>query len=180
MVQPLQWRASMRVVTLLGAVLLSACVAELPGPGGTQPDGGDPSGPPSATALAMLKQWSGCMTLANFTAADMANAWGTLLTSTSKQCQNCHDDGQYGFVATQDEESFFAKVTQHSSFMAMYFSADVPNNKVVINTTSFKGANSSVGHPQFNPLMNQGMTALTAFHTATAANTACEAPKMID
>jgi len=160
---------------------LGACVAVLPGPGEGQTDGGSRT-PDASTAstLALLKQWSGCMTLTNFQTADMAHAWGTLVTSTAKQCQNCHQDGQYGFVATEDEAAFFSKITEHSSFMSMYFSADVANNKVVINTSSFKGANSTVGHPPFDPVTNQGMTALNTFYTATAANTACEAPKMTD
>jgi hypothetical protein len=64
--------------------------------------------------------------------------------------------------------------------MAMYFTVDPATEKVVINTGSFKAANSSPGHPKFNADTNAGMTSLTTFYMATAANTACDAPRMVD
>src|SRR5262245_32354647 len=130
----------MRVVVAL--LLLAACdVGALPGHEGTQPDGGGGPQGPSAAQLAMLKQWSGCMTQANFATANMANAWGRLQATTLKSCQSCHSEGQFGFVATTDQASFFSKISQHSSFMAMYFTADMASNKVIVNTNSFKAAN---------------------------------------
>lgn len=128
----------------------------------------------------LLQQWSGCMTLGNFQTADMAQAWGTLLTSNGKQCQNCHANGEYGFIATSDETLFFETISKHSGYLAKYFTADVINSKVNINTASFELANTAVDHPRFNATANQGMTALTTFYGATVNRTTCDAPTLID
>ena len=110
----------------------------------------------------------------------MTTAWSLLTTQDNKQCLNCHGNGEYNFLASNDEAYFFAGISQHSYFMGKYFTVDPVTEKVIINTLSFKGANSTVGHPRFNPTMNQGITALTTFFDSTAANIACGAPTMID
>jgi len=173
----------MRLVCAFVAAALAACTGEINnGPANGQPDAGPP--PPDAfiplSAKELLAKWSGCMTLDNFQTAKMALQWGTLTTDTQKECQFCHQDGAYGFLATTNETTFFDGITKHSSFMSMYFTTDVPNQKVIINTSAFQGANSAVGHPTFNYLTNQGMTALNEFYMATAAVTPCDPPKMID
>ncbi|HEY5924320.1 MAG TPA: hypothetical protein VIV11_21735 [Kofleriaceae bacterium] len=170
-------------IALITSAVLAGCIGGITevGGGGDQPDAGTRG--PDATTIdlkAVFRQWSGCMTLTNFQTANMATAWSQLTTSDNKQCQNCHDQGQYNFIATDDEAAFFAGITQHSSLMAMYFRVDAATMKVEINTASFASANAKTGHPRFNTMSNIGMTALTTFHTATAANTACEAPKMLD
>jgi hypothetical protein len=179
-----------RAVTLVASLLLAGCVGTLTegnggGGGGDdtnlQPDAGTPSPDAQIVDLkAILSQWSGCMTLANFQAANMAQAWSTLITNDGKQCLNCHDQGEYNFIASDDENAFFAGVSQHSYFMLKYFAVDTATMKVVVSTASFASANAKVGHPKFNYSMNAGITALTAFHASTAANTACGAPTMID
>lgn len=176
-----------RAVSLVAFVALTGCVGSLEGPGtgpgpGGQPDAGMPlaDAPPSVDLTAILKNWSGCMTLANFQAANMAEAWSNLTTSDGKQCLNCHDQGEYNFIASDDENAFFAGISQHSYFMLKYFSVDVASMKVIVSTASFASANAKVGHPKFNYTMNAGITALNAFHASTAANTACGAPTMID
>jgi len=171
-------------VALITTLSLAGCLGgidDLGGGGSGGPDGGMRQ--PDAKAIdtkAIFRQWSGCMTLANFQAANMTAAWSTLVTNDGKQCMNCHDQGEYNFIASDDETAYFAGLSQHSYFIAMYFSVDPQTEKVIVNTSSFKGANSTVGHPRFNPDMNQGITALTTFFTSTAANTACGAPTMID
>jgi hypothetical protein len=183
-VHALLLRGGMRSAVMLVAVL-AGCVGNLTdlggGGSGTQADGGVKQ--PDAQLVdykAAFKTWSGCMTLANFAAANMATAWSTLTTTDNKQCLNCHDQGQYNFIATNDEALYFAGLSQHSYFMAMYFTVDPATMKVIVSTASFKSANAKTGHPKFNAEMNQGITALQAFHASTAANTACGAPTMID
>ena len=168
-------------VFLFAAVALAACTGEIQN-GQGQPDAAiAPDAPPvMLSARELLAKWSGCMTLTNFQSAKMALQWGTLTTDTAKECQFCHQDGAYGFIATTNEDAFFPAITQHSSFMSMYFTTDVPNQKVIINTAAFQGANSAAGHPQFNYQMNQGMTALNDFWMTTSAITTCDPPKMID
>lgn len=175
-----------RVVPLITSVLLAGCFGNISAPGGDDGPGGQPDGgmrQVDATTVdikAILKQWSGCMTLANFQAANMATAWPQVTSTDGKQCINCHDQGQYNFIATNDEAAFFAGLSQHSYFMVKYFSVESATMKVIVNTQSFKSANAAAGHPKFNADMNAGMTALQAFHASTAANTACGAPTMID
>jgi hypothetical protein len=166
-------------------LLLSGCFGNISDGGddgpGAKADGGVKQ--PDAQTIdykAIFKTWSGCMTLANFQAANMATAWSTLTTSDNKQCLNCHDQGQYDFIATDDEAAYFTKLSQHSYFLAKYFTVDPATMKVIVSTASFKSANSKTGHPKFNAEANQGITALTTFHASTAANTACGAPTMID
>ena len=166
---------------LVGAcVLLAACF------GGISEDGGGGDGGmrgPDARIVdvkGILRTWSGCMTLANFQTANMTTAWSTLASSDGKTCQNCHSEGQYSFIATDDETAFYSGISQHSYFMLKYFLVDTANEKVTVNTTSFKTANSAIGHPKFNFTMNAGITALTSFYNATVANAACGTPTMID
>jgi hypothetical protein len=169
------------------ALLVTGCIGAVPDPpppAYEQPDAAvaplPPDGPPPPSALMLLQQWSGCMTLANFQTAQMAQAWGTLLTSNGKQCQNCHGSGEYGFIATSNETLFFETVSKHSGYLAKYFSADVANSKVKINTASFELADGAVDHPRFNVASNQGMTALTTFYGATVNRAACDAPTLVD
>jgi hypothetical protein len=128
---------------------------------------------------AVFRQWSGCMTMTNFQTANMMTSWSTLATQDNKQCLNCHQHGEFNFLATDDEAAFFTGLSQRSYLMAKYFTVDIETEKVVVNTGSFKNANTIVGHPKFN-VMNQGVTALTAFYDMTVANTACSEPTMLD
>jgi hypothetical protein len=173
------------VVALVTSLAVTACIGPVTGPGGgggDQPDGGTVRQPDARVVdiKAIFRLWSGCMTLTNFQTANMATAWPQVTTNDGKQCINCHSEGQYNFIATDDETAFFNGISQHSYFMAKYFAVDTATEKVIVNTLSFKGANSTVGHPKFNADMNQGMTALNTFYTATAANTACDPPRMVD
>jgi hypothetical protein len=183
LVQPLLTVRVMRLVTILILAALAGCLGGLPDDGGSggQTDGGVKQ--PDAQTIdlkAIFRDWSGCMTLANFQAANMTSAWANLTTSDGKQCVNCHGQGEFNFIASADEAAFFAGLSQHSYFMVMYFSVDIPTKKVIVNTTSFKGAAAKPGHPKFNTDANPGITALQAFYASTAANTACGAPTMID
>jgi hypothetical protein len=183
-VRPLLIDESVRVaIAVITFCTLAGCFGQLedlgPGGGGGQPDARGPDAK-VVDVKAIFRTWSGCMTLTNFQTAAMATAWPQVTSSDGKQCINCHSEGQYNFIATDDETAFFNGISQHSYFMAMYFMVDPASEKVMINTGSFKAANSAAGHPKFNADMNAGMTALTTFYGATAGNTACGAPTMID
>jgi hypothetical protein len=167
-------------VALVTSILLGGCLGGIDDVGGTG-DGGM-RGPDARVVdvKGILRTWSGCMTLTNFQTANMTTAWSTLVSSDGKTCQNCHSEGQYNFIATDDETAFYTGLSQHSYFMLKYFLVDTATEKVIVNTKSFMTANSAIGHPKFNYTMNAGMTALTSFYNATVANTACGAPTMID
>ena len=140
-----------------------------------------------ADPLAAIKQWSGCMQLADFQTANMAIAWGTMAgTNPNKSCVNCHGGGLNGFIATTDETSFFGGITTQSGLLRAYFATDA-NAAVIINTGSFVrvGAPNSavINHPHFDTANNPGMTALQMFYTLTKAHLAdgtCGPSKLTD
>jgi hypothetical protein len=162
----------MRIALL--SVLLAGCFGEVTDLGENTPDA------KFVDVKGILRQWSGCMTMGNFQAANMTMAWSTLTTENNKSCMGCHNNGEFSFIATDDEGTFFSGLTQHSYFTSKYFTVDIETEKVVVNTGSFKNANTLVGHPRFNVTNNQGMAALNAFYDATVANTLCSTPTMVD
>jgi len=140
--------------------------------------------PPPTDPKTYLKDWSGCMSLANFQTAKMASAWGNLAATNNQRCANCHGSGAEGFIATTDEAVFFKMVTEQSAYMLKYFSVDTQNMKVVINTGSLKNAGETItGHPRFDATTNAGMTALQTFYDATMARKAagtCDPSRLVD
>ena len=165
-------------LVIIFASLLAGCLGEISDlDPGQDPD--EPA-PPMVDTKAAFRQWSGCMTMTNFQSATMMTSWSTLITNDGKSCIGCHDGGAYNFIASDDEPTFFTDLSQHSYFMAMYFKVNPATMKVEVNTDGFKAANNTTGHPKFNWSSNQGLTALQNFHAMTAANTACEPPRMLD
>lgn len=186
-----------RTLASLLLVLVGACTGQLDtgtgpggptGPSGTEPDAGTtptpttPDAPPTATPLEILGQWSGCITLQNFQAANMAQAWGTMAASNNQLCRNCHGVGDFGFIATNDENLFYTTMTEHSAYLVKFFS--LQGSDVVVNTGSVANAATTlVGHPKFDPVNNPGMLALQKLYTDTKAlkdaNT-CEPSRLKD
>ena len=160
----------------------------------------DPTNPPpptqesaAAATTRVLTQWSGCMTLANFNTANMANAWGTMQAQNNETCEQCHTNGGQGFVASELVSTMYDLITKHRQYMTQYFAVDLTGGtagaKVIINTVSFQQVGTGLAphteHPRFNPTNNQGMTALQKFYTSTdAARTAvptlCGTPTLTD
>jgi hypothetical protein len=131
----------------------------------------------SQAAERVMSAFAGCMTQANFNAANMANAWGNLNTQNNQQCENCHANGGEGFIASRDATSFFTVVSTKKMFFLQYFTVDLTQGaaaaKVKINPVSFAGVANGQDphreHPRFNATNNQGMTALTNFFNTTSA-----------
>jgi len=141
----------------------------------------DPSQPPPVDPIQKLREWSGCMSLENFEAANMAQAWGTL-TASQQLCSNCHGTGAFAFMTGNgNAELFFNTITTQRDLLLKYFTVDA-TGQIVINTAAFQNAGVTLqGHPRFNPTMNAGMTALGEFYDLTlarqAANT-CDPPRL--
>jgi hypothetical protein len=147
---------------------------------------------PAAATVRLVQEWTGCMTLENFAAANM-KAWGNVNAGGGGQCKNCHNRGEYGHVADSSDQPFFDIISQDKYYFAQYFSVDltagVAAAKVIINDRSFKGVGEGLAphqqHPRFNPTDNNGYQALEAFYTTTlAAKTAapagvCGPPKLL-
>ncbi len=149
-----------------------------------QPQGGGET--LSQAADRVMAKFAGCMTLTNFNAANMANAWGNLTAQNNQQCRDCHNNGGEGFTASDQASIMFPAISTRKMHFLQYFTVDLTKGaaeaKVIINRVSFRGV--ALGqdphreHPRFNPDNNQGMTALNTFYntTMTAVNTAgaCE------
>ncbi len=148
-----------------------------------QPGGGETL---SQAADRVMSKFAGCMSLTNFNAANMANAWGNLTAQNNQQCRDCHNNGGEGFTASDQASIMFPAISTRKMHFLQYFTVDLTKGaaeaKVIINQVSFRGV--ALGqdphreHPRFNPTNNQGMTALNKFYTdtMTAVNTpgACE------
>ncbi len=122
--------------------------------------------------------WSGCMDIADFHTANMAQAWGTLMAEEANEtCASCHVNGDMGFIATIQEQKFFDVISQHSLYLGQYFRVDPAtepaNPQIIVNTLVFQAVSSGSGihleHPMFDPLDNDGMTALNAFYQLVKA-----------
>ncbi len=133
---------------------------------------------PAAASQRVLAEWSACMTKTNFDAANMASAWGNLTANNNQRCSNCHASGDGGFLASPDSTLMFEVVSSNKYYMLQYFHvkldlANLANSKIEINTASFTGVSNGqaphLEHPRFNATTNNGMTALQAFYTSTAA-----------
>ena len=148
---------------------------------GVQPDAGPP--PPSG-AEALVREWSGCMTLEHFRLAKMT-AWGSLAASNGQACSSCHGTGFEGFYADRDDLGMFTAITTTQQFLLQYFSPDVANHKMIVNEAMFQAVGTGQpphqGHPRFDPRNNAGMTALRSFHDVTLlqqqAHT-CDPPRL--
>jgi hypothetical protein len=157
--------------------------------GGTTPPptGGET---PAAASLRLVAEWSGCMTQANFEAADM-RAWGNVNAGGGGACKTCHVLGEYGMVASDVTANYFDLITTNKYYMLQYFAVDLSGGvaaaKIIINDRSFKGVGLRLtpheAHPNFNPTQNNGYAALQKFYQSTlAAKTAgtCGPSKLIN
>jgi cytochrome c553 len=143
-----------------------------------------PTGPQvetlSQAADRVMSKFAGCMTIENFNAANMANAWGGLQAQNNQQCEDCHNNGGEGFVASRQAPLMFPAISGKKMYFLQYFTVDLtkgaPEAKVIINKVSFQGVARGQDphreHPQFNPDTNQGITALTTFFNTTTAKAA--------
>lgn len=169
--------------------------------------GGTPTGSQETYAAAtkrLMNDWSACMTLANFNAANMAQAWGNMQANNGERCAACHSTGGYGFMASGiattnpngGPPGMFTVMSTDKYFLPMYYTVDLSdttrdasgkliNAKMKFNEESFKGVAQNIAphvqHPSFNYTNSQGINALKTFYTSTAAAVAagnCGTPKL--
>ncbi len=150
------------------------------GGGGTPP-------PPLVDATAKLREWSGCMKIADFNTAQMAQKWGALAASNAQRCANCHGGGGFAFMSGNGNATiFFDAITTQKDFLLKYFTVDAMG-AVVVNQAAFTNAGVALptsgtsNHPAFNPTTNAGMDALMLFYTAAKAHetaATCDPPRL--
>ena len=138
---------------------------------------------PAQLTEALLKEWSGCMSLANLTASGLANAWANL-NSSNGECKSCHMAGQFGFIATANETTMFATLSENRYYMIQFFAVDLAMAKMVVNKANLDVVATAqpphANHPTF-PIANAGMTALDNFYNATVARKLagmCDPPRL--
>jgi hypothetical protein len=137
---------------------------------------------PPFDVKAALKEWSGCMSLANFQASNMTQAWSQLGSDNLQKCLNCHNGGVAGFLISANTQQFFTGLSTQAAYLVKYFSVDVAARKIIVNTGAFESANKIVGHPTF-PIENAGMVALRKFYDLTVARkeaNECDPARLVD
>lgn len=137
----------------------------------------------------VLAEFAGCMTLADFQAANMAEDWGDMNAQNNQQCENCHATGGEGFVASRQEAFMWNVFSNRKYYFLQYLTVDLLGGasaaKVIINETSFRGVATAQAphqeHPTFNAGPNsQGMQALQQFYDLVVARKTagmCGAPR---
>lgn len=123
----------------------------------------------------LLEEWSGCMTLTNFEAADLRQMGNS--QSNEGRCRTCHNGGEYNFIASDTSTPFFDVISQNKYYMLQYFSIDLSQGleaaTVIVNTRSFEGVGNGLAphqaHPQFDPNNINGTQALQNFYDTTMA-----------
>jgi hypothetical protein len=161
--------------TKISAWLTQELAARAGGGTGSGSAGGES---PAEATIRLTKEWSGCMTLANFQTANM-KAWGNARANNSA-CKTCHVNGEYGQIAADTDNPFFTVISTNKYYMAQYFSVDlsagVATAKVSINTRSFIGVGTALAphteHPRFTLAGSTELAALQKFYDLTAASKA--------
>jgi hypothetical protein len=141
------------------------------------------NGSGGGVTTSLMQKWSGCLTQTNFDAANMAGIWGNIQANgvPGGNCKNCHATGENTMVASdvgQGPSGMFALLSNCKACILQYFSVDLVNQKIIVNTTNIpsvvaaKVPHSShpVANNNNNPNLQTGMTALTTFYTSTMAS----------
>jgi hypothetical protein len=142
---------------------------------GTGSGSGTTTESPGDATLRLTKEWSGCMTLANFTTANMV-AFGNMRADNSA-CKTCHVNGEYGQIASDAPDLFFNLISTNRYYMAQYFSVDlsqgVASAKIIQNTKNLTSIGTATAphteHPRFTFAGSTGATALQKFYDLTVA-----------
>ncbi len=150
----------------------------VPPPGTTAPPGTETA---AQATDRVIRQWSGCMTLANFNTANMATGWANMQASNNQQCMTCHVNCADGMCASPVADDgtgggMFWDLAQHRDYMMQFFMVDLTGGttaaKMMVNTQSFTAVSGGLAphleHPRFTPDGSTGMTALQTYYTSTA------------
>jgi hypothetical protein len=118
----------------------------------------------------LIREWSGCMTLDDFQASNMAQATGNEETNQGR-CKTCHALGEYDHVASDQQAAFFQMLTTDRTWLGQYFAVDAMNTTVLVNQVNFDEVGNGLAphttHPRFDAQNGQGRVALRDFHART-------------
>jgi hypothetical protein len=148
------------------------------GGGSTNPTGGETL---SQATERVLSAFAGCMTKTDFDAANMAQEWGGMNCQNNQECDNCHNNGAEGFIASRQSQLFYDVVSTKKYYFLQYLTVDLTMGasaaKVVMNRASILGVSNGTDPHREHPRINandraQGEQALTQFYNATMTKVA--------
>jgi hypothetical protein len=145
----------------------------------------DPPITPAAEAAALLAEWSGCMSLENFTSTNMAPTWSAI-SATGESCTTCHTPGTVQFPVSSNAAAFFQVLSGYKFALLQFFTVDLAQRpgKVIVQTRTFEAAGSGAPPHMEHPPFTVGaapIAALAAFYDATVARKAagtCDPPRV--
>jgi hypothetical protein len=143
----------------------------------------DPTQPPPVDPAELLRNWSGCMTQANFDLAQVAELFGGGAQGNGQACRNCHQAGAFGFAIDTESLLYFNAISTSIAQLTKYFG--VQNGEVVLSYGAMNnaGSGSIPQHPTYVTENLAGITALQEFYDLTKqAQTAggCAPPTAIN
>lgn len=123
-------------------------------------------------AVSALQEWSGCMTLDDWEATNVADEWADKNAQGQGNCDACHNLGADGFMASNQDQRVFDTITQQPAFMPSYFTLDATGTNVVINRARLEGVGNQLAphgaHGAFD-VDGNAMEALQEFYDLTMA-----------
>jgi hypothetical protein len=122
-------------------------------------------------AVSALAEWSGCMSLADWEAENVANLWADKNAGNQGDCDACHNLGADGFFASNQSERVFNYVAGTPQFMPAYFTVDATGTNVLINRARLESVGSQLApheaHGNFTLDNDDAMAALQRFYDLT-------------
>ncbi len=118
------------------------------------PGGGETLG---AAGERVMQEFAGCLNIDDFLAVDFGLKWGNK-GSNEGQCEQCHTNGAFRFLANNDNQKMHRRLTKEKYEFLMYFTPDLTNGpaaaKMIVNRPAFYGVAEGLDphreHPQFN------------------------------
>ncbi len=132
-----------------------------------------PVSPTPATSREALAQWSGCMTIDDWTTS-LVYQWADK-GSDRGQCMSCHNQGAGGYYASNDENEMF-EMNRYEIYLTTFFTAAPVNvsdpsqgYQILLNESKLRAKANAVGHPSYNPDGGNQMQYLRNFYDLTKA-----------
>jgi hypothetical protein len=127
--------------------------------------------PPVTPQEKSFEQWMSCMTIENYRSARMGIEWNNIESENNTECENCHENGAEGFIATRNESKMFNVIKTNRYYALQYFTYDATKVPVVVvaNEVAMTGVANAQDphreHPMFDP--GEGLAASRTFAALT-------------
>ncbi len=135
-----------------------------------------PTGTTPTTSREALAQWSGCMSIDDWTTSQ-AYTWADK-GSERGQCMSCHNQGAGGFYANANDAEMF-EMNRYEIYITTFFTAAPVNvadpslgYQVLLNEQKLRAKANATGHPGYNPDGGESMGNIREFYDLTMARKA--------